>query len=120
VIGKLCGGLVRIRLSAMIEPLYGKHNPETLALVSADNPIELLERLNIGPGFAEFYIAYGGQDEFNLDAQVESFLYVAKQRGVVVSVDHDPKGHHSVPTALRMLPKMIEWLGPKMEPFRVR
>jgi S-formylglutathione hydrolase FrmB len=118
VYGKFCCGLIKIRQKTFIEPLFGRDNPDTAALIAADNPIELLDQLDIRPGFAEFYVAYGGKDEFNIDAQVESFLYRARQRGIEVGVDFDPKGHHSPGTALRMLPAMIEWLRPRLEPYR--
>jgi len=40
------------------------------------------------------HVAYGGRDEFNMDAQIESFLYVARERGLTVSVGYLPHGHH--------------------------
>ena len=42
--------------------------------ISRDNPIEMLERYDVKPGELEMYVAYGGKDQFNIDAQVESFL----------------------------------------------
>src|SRR2546421_3749127 len=35
-------------------------------------------------------------DEFNIDAQVESFLYLCKFRQIYVGVSYDPNGHHDV------------------------
>ena len=57
------------------------------------------------------FVAYGGKDEFNTDAQVESFLYLCKHRGLRVDVAYDPEGRHSWKTAQRLLPTVLEWLG---------
>jgi hypothetical protein len=66
------------------------------------------------------YIAYGGKDEFNIDAQVESFLYRCKQRGLTVAVGYDPKGHHDIPTAVRLMPDLFDWLGAQLAPYFVK
>jgi len=94
--------------------------PETIALVSKDNPIEMLDAYDIKDGECEMYIAYGGRDQFNLDAQVESFLYRCREKGITVAVGYDPKGKHDVPTALKLLPGMLEWLKPRLEPYSPR
>jgi S-formylglutathione hydrolase FrmB len=89
-------------------------------LVASESAIELLDALDIRSGFAEFYVAYGGEDQFNLDAQVESFLYRARQRGIEVGVDYDPQGKHDVTTASKMLPGMLEWLNVRLAPYSPR
>ena len=38
------------------------------------------------------FVVYGGRDQFNLDAQIESFLYVACQRGLTVKAVVRPQG----------------------------
>jgi len=60
------------------------------------------------------YVAYGGRDEFNIDAQVESFLFRACQRGLTVGVGYDPKGRHNERTGLRLFPGAIEWAAPRI------
>ncbi len=118
-VGKFCCGLITIRAGHFIEPMFGKNNPDAIALISAENPIELLDLLDIKPGFAEFYVAYGGKDEFNINAQVESFLYRAREKGIEIAYDYRPSGRHSAWTAIRMLPNMLDWLSIRLEPFRV-
>jgi S-formylglutathione hydrolase FrmB len=120
VVGVFLGGLVKVRLRSFINPLYGKGNPDTAELTAAENPIELLDALDIQPGFAEFYVAYGGKDQFNLDAQIESFLYRAGQKGIEVAVDYLPGGKHDPKTALRMLAPMLQWLRVRLEPYSPR
>jgi S-formylglutathione hydrolase FrmB len=107
-------GVITIRQRTVVNPLYGRNNPDTLALIAAENPIEMLDALHVRPGELAMYIAYVGKDQFNIDAQVESFLYHARQRGLCVAVGYDPKGHHDVATAMRMLPELIEWLGAQL------
>ena len=117
VVGRFYG-IITIRMRAVIYPLYGRDNPDAIALVSANNPIELLDSLDIKPGQVELYVAYGGKDEFNLDAQIESFLFRAREKGIEVGVGYDPKGRHNTRTGVGLLPGLIEWLRPRLEPYR--
>ncbi len=39
--------------------------------------MEVMEGTDLKPGELDLYIAYGGKDEFNIMAQVESFLFRA-------------------------------------------
>lgn len=119
VIGRFYG-VITIRLGRTVFPLYGRNNPDALEVIRASNPIEMLDLYDVRPGDVELFVAYGGRDEFNLDAQVESFLYRARQRGLDVGVAYDPKGRHDVKTALSFLPAIYDWLGPRLEPYRVR
>lgn len=115
VVGRFLNGLIKIRLKHVVDPLYDRET--AIAAISHENPIEMIERLNITDGLIDMYIAYGGQDEFNLDAQVESFLYRAKQRGLTIAVDYDPMGTHSPTTARNFFPSMIRWLAPRLAPY---
>jgi hypothetical protein len=116
VVGRFYG-VITFRQGRFIRPLYGRDNAEILARVSDENPIERLDRYGVTPGQFGFYVGYAGRDEFNLDAQAESFLYVARQKGIEVAVGYEPRGRHNVPTALRLLPGVLDWLGPRMEPY---
>jgi S-formylglutathione hydrolase FrmB len=119
VVGRFYG-VVTIRLRRLVYPLYGRKNPETLALVMQENPIEMLDLYDVKPGDLQMYVAYAGRDQFNLDAQAESFLYRAKQKGLEVGVGYDPRGKHDERTALRLLPGVLEWLCPRLEPYSPR
>ena len=63
------------------------------------------------------YVAYGGRDQFNIDAQVESFLYLAQQRGLTVGVGYDPRGKHDEASALRLMPGLFDWLQPLLSAY---
>jgi S-formylglutathione hydrolase FrmB len=115
-VGRFACGLITIRLKQLIDPLYGR-GPEAVAALSRENPIELLEQTNVVDGQFHMFVAYGGKDEFNIDAQAESFLYVARQRGLTVTAVKDPRGRHNVPDALKFLPALIDWLGPRIADY---
>jgi S-formylglutathione hydrolase FrmB len=119
VIGKFYGGLINFTVGQMIEPIFG-HSEDALLEVSKHNPIEIIDSYNLKPGELEMYVCYGKKDEFNMAAQIESFLYVANQRGLAVGVQVDPEGHHDVETAVRLLPGLIEWLRPRLAPYDPR
>jgi S-formylglutathione hydrolase FrmB len=110
-------GVVLIFMKQVIGPLYGRRNPDSLAKVIANNPIEMLDAYDIRPGQLNLYVAYGGKDEFNLDAQVESFLYRARERGLEIAVGYDPRGRHDRATALRLAHGVLHWLAPRLAPY---
>jgi len=63
---------------------------------------------------AGVFAAYGGRDEFNVAAQVESFLYRANQLGIHVGVAYDPRGQHNLATGLRLLPEILRWASERV------
>jgi S-formylglutathione hydrolase FrmB len=111
------GGLVKIRERRMTDPLFGRGNPDALALISMDNPAEMLTTYDVKPGELEMFVGYGGHDNFNLDAQAESFLYLARCRGLAVTSIRLPFGHHNSRTGKRMIPYLIDWLAPRLAPY---
>jgi S-formylglutathione hydrolase FrmB len=116
VVGRFYG-VVTIRLKRLFNPLYGRGDPDAVAKISEDNPIEMLTRLDVQPGELEMCVAYGAKDQFNLAAQVESFLFVARQRGLCVHVCYDPEGKHDFATTRRLFPCVQQWLAARLEPF---
>jgi hypothetical protein len=116
VIGRFAGGVIKIRLRRLIDPLFGR-GPETIARLSYENPIEMLDRLSITNGELDMFVVYGGWDNFNLDAQIDSFLYAAKERGICVGYCKAPLGRHNTRTALRLFPCILDFLGRTMAPY---
>jgi S-formylglutathione hydrolase FrmB len=116
-VGKFFGGLVSVPWRRLVHPLYG-HGNQVIPQMSRDNPIEMLDTYELKNGELEMLVAYGGRDEFNIDAQVESFLERARQRGLTVQVLYDPRGKHDGRTALSFLPGTVDWLAMRLEPFR--
>jgi S-formylglutathione hydrolase FrmB len=108
---------IPVHLRSLISPLYSRRNPETLPAISSNNAIEMLDLYDVRPGQLEMYVAYGGRDQFNIDAQVESFLFVARHRGLEVGVGYEPKGKHDRPTAKKLLPGIIDWMAVHLAPY---
>lgn len=113
VVGRFYG-LIPIRQRNVILPLYGRIDPSLADKASRDNPIEMLDSRNVQDGQFAMYIAYGGLDEFNIDAQVESFLHRAGQRGLTIKVDYDRFGRHSRTTASKFVPSLLCWLNEQL------
>jgi S-formylglutathione hydrolase FrmB len=116
-VGRFYFGLVTIRMRQVFAPLFGRRDPTAVDRIIRENPIEMLDLYDVREGEREMFIAYAGKDEFNIDAQVESFLYVARQRGLTVGVAYAPHGHHNRLTAFRLLPETFEWLAPRLAPY---
>jgi len=109
-------GIVKLRARDVIYPAFGS-GPQALQRIQAENPIELLMQSSLRGRDLAMYIAYAGRDEFNLDAQAESFIYVARQRELDLTVDFHPNGRHNRQTALRMLPGVVQWLSQRLRPY---
>jgi S-formylglutathione hydrolase FrmB len=111
-------GMFKLRQGKVVFPLYGKgHNEETLAAVSADNPIELLDTRDVHDGEFAMYIGYAGKDEFNINSQVESFLHRARERGLQIQVEYDPEAHHDRESAYKFFPSILDWLAAQTAPY---
>src|SRR5262245_16416180 len=106
-------GRIRVRQRRRVGPLYGR-GPDAIGRIARENPAEMLETFDVKPGDLEMFIAYGGRDEFNIDAQVESFVYLAGQRGLTVATVKDPEARHNTAAGIKLFPSMVEWLGPRM------
>ena len=110
--------IFKIRFHNLFGPLVG-HGPDAMLKLSRFNPIEVMEQYDLKPGELNLYAAWGGLDEFNIGAQVESFIYRAKERGIEVGTQFDPRGRHDEATGRRLFPGAVEWVRPLMEPFNV-
>jgi S-formylglutathione hydrolase FrmB len=118
VIGSFALGLVKIRLHRVLDELFDPD--DVIESLSRENPIEIIDRLGIKEGQLSMYVAYAGKDGYNIDTQVESFLYRARERGLTVGVGYLPQGRHNMVTAQRLFPGIVDWLGPQLESFRVK
>jgi pimeloyl-ACP methyl ester carboxylesterase len=116
VVGRFYG-VVTIRMKHVIGPLYSRNNPNILDEIRVNNPIEMLDIYDVQPGQFALYIAYAGKDQFNIDAQVESFLYVARQRHLDIAVGYEPNGKHDLATVNKLRPAILDWLGHQLRPY---
>ncbi len=109
-------GLVKVRQRQVIAPVFGE-GPDVVARIAAENPVEMLTAHNVKPGELEMFAGYGDRDEFNFDAQAESFAYFARGRGLTVHTVLVPGGKHRRETGLKMMPEFVNWIRPKLEPY---
>jgi len=116
VVGRFAAGAVKLRINQFVGPVFGS-GPEAVVALSKENPIEMMYHYDLRPGELEMYVAYAGKDQFNIDAQVESFLYLARCRGLCVGVGYEPNGGHSLATANKLLPGILTWLAPRIAPY---
>jgi S-formylglutathione hydrolase FrmB len=93
VIAQYAGGLISIRAERFIEPVFGV-DPGVVTRVAAQNPADLLFREPL-PVATPILVAFGGRDQFNMDAQGASFAWLAATQGVMVDVNYDPEGDHT-------------------------
>ncbi len=115
-VGKFFGGLVRVPFRRLAHPLYG-HGPQVVDQMSRDNPIEMLDIYGLKEGELAMLVASVGKDEFNVDAQVDSFLYRARELGLTVDCLYDPKGRHNLAGARALLPGIQDWLARRLAPY---
>jgi S-formylglutathione hydrolase FrmB len=64
------------------------------------------------------YIGYVGKDEFNINTQVDSFLYRARQHGLQIEVCYHPEGHHNSTSAQQFIPSVISWLDKQLAAYK--
>jgi S-formylglutathione hydrolase FrmB len=109
--------LINVTFHRLYSPMVGC-NSESIAKLSRFNPIEVMDQYDLKPGDLDLYVAYGGKDEFNINAQVESFLHRAKERGIAIAVEFDPLGRHDTESGLRLIPGAIRWAAPLFQKLR--
>jgi hypothetical protein len=114
VIGKFYHGLVRMRAKRFMAPVFG--GGDIVPELAQTNPADRLFSTNIQPGELAIYANYGGRDNFNFDAQVESFAWLAATKGVAVTLDRDPNGTHSLRYLRNNMGRTLQWLGQHIVP----
>jgi hypothetical protein len=105
--------LFTLTFNDLFGPLFGR-GPQSIAAISRINPLELMITEDLKNGELDLFVAYGGKDEFNVQAQVESFLHVAKERGIDVTVVYDPTGRHDLATGMRLMPHALGWASDRV------
>lgn len=116
MIGRYHGGLPTIRFKHIFRRPFGC-GPESLERIARINPIELLDACDVKPCQFDIYLGYGDHDEFNIGAQVESFAWRARERGLAATIDRLPGGKHDVATEAILLRRAAHWLAPLLAPY---
>jgi hypothetical protein len=87
-----------------------------IARVSRDNPADLLASTDLRPGELAIYVNYPGRDNYNFDAQDQSFAWLAARRGVAIDLSCDPRGQHNLSYIERAELPAYLWLGQHVLP----
>jgi S-formylglutathione hydrolase FrmB len=115
IVGTFTFGLRRVPARRYIEPIFGS-GPDALARIAEVNPADLLASTNLQPGELAIYLNYPGHDNWNFDAQIESFAWLASQRGVAVTLDPVPRARHNLPYFNRQHKPAYGWLAGHLLP----
>ena len=110
-------GILHIQKKHIIEPLFGRDRQEVSEAIARENPLDMIDTYGLKPGELSMFIGYGSRDEFNLDAQVESFLYLTRPRGFDPKVVCIPNGRHNRETGLKIFPEFAAWINPLIKPY---
>ena len=112
VVGRF--GLSSVRVNQLIKPLFASSERP-----SSRSAATIRSNWSKGPclrnGELQMYVGYAAHDEFNVTAQVESFLYLCKFKRIYVGVGYDADGHHDLRTAYRFWPGIVTWLKTRLE-----
>ncbi|MFM7541134.1 MAG: alpha/beta hydrolase [Planctomycetota bacterium] len=102
-----------LRFRDLFQPMFGRGD-EVIPGMARINPLEVLERSGMKKGELDLYLAYGGRDEFNVAAQVQSFAHRAAQLDIPVTVVCDPAGRHDRITGMRLFPGIAAWASERV------
>ena len=112
-VGTFLGGVVRLKEGEFVGPVFGPKE-ELIRNVRRSNPADLLFTEALQPGELDIFIHYPKHDNFNFDAQIESFQWLAAARGVPVALVRDENGTHTIPYFQESMPTMWAWLGARL------
>ena len=115
IIGLYYFGLRKVRAQRFIEPVYGQGDA-VVAMITATNPADLIWSTNLQPGELAIYVNYPGRDNFNFDAQAQSFQWIAAQKGIEVTLVCDPGATHGLSYFRNNIGPAYCWLGQHLLP----
>ena len=110
IIGMFYSRLLRLRAEKFMGPVFGDGDAAADRIIFT-NPADLLFSTDLRPGQLAIYVSYPGRDNFNFDAQAESFVWLATQKGIEITVVRDPRATHRLPYFRSNLGPAFIWLG---------
>jgi S-formylglutathione hydrolase FrmB len=110
IIGVFYHGLLRIRARRFMVPVFGEGNA-AVDRIMGTNPADLVFSTDLKSNELSIYVNYPGRDNFNFDAQAESFCWLAARNGIDVTMVCDPKGTHSPAYFRNNIRPACLWLG---------
>jgi hypothetical protein len=97
-------------------PVFGEGDAEVVERIIRTNPADKLFSSDLQPGQLAIYVNYPGRDNFNFDAQDESFQWLAASKGIDVTLVCDPGATHSLRYLRDNFPLAFIWLGQHILP----
>ena len=83
--------------------------------VTRDNPADVLAATDIRPGEL-IHVNYPSDDNYDFNAQDQSFLWLAGRRGLAVDVKVVPGAQHNLAYIEREVPSTCQWLANHLLP----
>jgi hypothetical protein len=108
-------GIVQIRARRLVEHAFGPPD-QLVENITRLNPADLLFEADLKPHDLEIYVNYPSHDNFNFDAQAESFAWLASQKGVGVHLLEDRLAQHLLPYFRRNQLPTMRWLCERLLP----
>ncbi|WP_406697348.1 alpha/beta hydrolase-fold protein [Singulisphaera sp. Ch08] len=96
IVGRFYCDLKPVRAEKYVTPVFGA-GPGVHDWISRENPADLIFTTNLQPGQLDIYLNFPGDDNYNFDDQARSFAWLAAQKGVEVTLEEAPNGHHNLP-----------------------
>jgi poly(3-hydroxybutyrate) depolymerase len=115
VVSSFYFGVLRRRVKLYFDPVYGT-GPDVMTKVSRDNPADLLDSTDLRPGELRMFIDYPSLDNFNFDAQDQSFVWLAAQRGIAIETNKALGAHHNMSYIDAAEPRAYWWIGRQILP----
>jgi S-formylglutathione hydrolase FrmB len=109
-------GLKRVPAKKYIGPVFGDDPAAVPGRIIAVNPADLLFTADPQPGQPAIYVNFAGKDNWNIDAEDESFLWLAGQRGLPVDSFRAANARHNLPYFNRNHPRAFLWLAGHLLP----
>lgn len=107
-IGKFGFGLIRLKAKGFARPVFGR-GQQVVSRIREVNPSEIIARQ--APTAPRLFVHYAGRDNFNFDAQSESFIWLAEQAGVLPTVVVSPRARHSDEYFDEAVQDAYDWLA---------
>jgi len=116
VVARFYGGLMKIRARYHVEQVFGHDPHEVITRLTSVNPANLITSTDLKPGQIAIYLNEAGRDGYNIDAQIQSFVWLASQRGIAVARDIDETAGHNLRYFHRSHMPAYKWLAGQLLP----
>lgn len=115
IVGTFTFGLRRVPARRYIEPIFG-NGPDVMSRIAAVNPGDLMFTTGLQGHELAIYLNYPGRDNWNFDAQAESFSWLAAQRGIPITLERAAGARHNLSYFVHQHRPAYTWLAQHLLP----